>query len=555
MTIEPTEHVGSQGKIGLCNLIKNLKEINEGFCCFSLAQRSQRLQNNAVNQVSLRERVYLRQKMDDPVFCSQKHNAARCMRWAILVLPLLFAGCFDGQSDSKGKEQKSGIAAISRYFSFNQSSSSEKSKEAAVTADPQPLPGNISESQDFDQRAAELGIAMPSFIESSRALSNNGPKGDSSSIADLAKFMRRRNSSNESSAANLSSSFNRLFASVFGSSKIDEPALFAKDELSNPFTEARQKQESSASQSSDAKTDANANKSQSKKQASATGDTKTGSNDSQAIITGSGIPTSNRFLIVGDFDGSGVLKTAFAERASDTRFVTEDGARDFNLYINSAPVEQHRAFCIDDVNGDGYWDLLVTSESWLFGSVMLGDGHGSYQYFDSFVTGYAPTIPAAGPFHGDMREILTVNMRSGALNTFRSAKHYRAYQTALMSFVPNYLLHMVAPDSSLDYLLFAYEQGPEQIYGWGIDNTLMPTTDRLGADPTVLSSGLGSYSLQAYQVGSYASIVMKNGGASFNVVNMRVHPHIFIIIGDLQEQGFKDVAVANLLAFTPKNSH
>jgi hypothetical protein len=493
--------------------------------------------------------------MDNPVFCSQKHNAVRCMRWAILVLPLLFVGCVDSQSESKGKEQKSGIAAISRFFSFSQRSPSEKTKEAAVTADPQLLPGNISESQDFDQRAAELGVAMPSFIESSRALSNNGPKGANSSIADLTKFMRRRNSSNESSAANLNASFNKLFASVFGSARIDEPALFAKDELSNPFTEARQKQESSASQTSDTKTDATANKSQSKKQASSTGDTKTDSSDSQTIITGSGIPAGNRFLVIGDFDGSGVLKTAFAERKDDTTFVTEDGARDFNLYINSAPVEQHRAFCIDDVNGDGYWDLLVTSESWLFGSVMLGDGHGKYQYFDSFVTGYVPTIPAAGPFHGDMREILTVNMRSGVLNTFRSTEHYRAYQTGRLSFVPNYLLHMVAPDSSLDYLLFANEQGPEQIYGWSIDNDLVPTADRLGADPTVLSGGLGSYSLQAYQVGSYASIVLKNGGASFNVANMRVHPNVFIIIGDLQEQGFKDVAVANLLAFTPKSSH
>jgi hypothetical protein len=477
------------------------------------------------------------------------------MRWGILVLPLLFVGCFDSQSESKGKEQKSGITAISRFFSFGQSSSPEKTKEAAITADPQTLPGNISESQDFNQRAAELGIAMPSFIESSRALSNDGPKSGNSSIADFAKFMRSRNANNASSAANLNASFSKLFASAFGSSKIDEAALFTKDEFSNPFTEARQKQESSASQSSEAKTDATANKSQSKKQSTATSDTKTDSSDSPAIITGSGIPVGNRFLIIGDFDGSGVLKAVFAERSSGTRFVTNDGELDFNLYINRAALEQQRAFCVDDINGDGFWDLLVTSPDWLFGSVMLGDGHGRYQYSDSFVTGYAPTIPAVGPFHGDKREILTVNMRSGVLSTFRSEKHYRAYQTGRLSFVPNYLLHMVAPDTSLDYLLFANEQGPEQIYGWSIDSDLMPNAGGLGADPTVLNSDLASYSLQAYQVGNYASIVLKNGGASFNVVNMRVHPYIFIIVGDLQEQGFKDVAVANLLAFTPKSSH
>jgi hypothetical protein len=524
------------------------------FFGFSLAPRSQRLQNSAVNQVSLREFVHLRQKMDDPVFCSQKHKAARCIRWVILALPLLFAGCFDGQSESKGKEQKSGIAAISRFFSFGQSSSSEKTKESDVAADPQQSPVNISESQDFDNRAAELGTAMPSFMESNRMLSNDRLNGGSSSIADLAKFMRKQNSGSESSSANLNVSFNKLLASVFGSGRGDEIALFAKDELPNPFTEARQKQESSASQSSETKTDTT-NKSQPKKQESSSADTKTDTGNSQSEVAGSGTPAGNRFLIVGDFDGTGVLKTAVAERIGDTRFVTDSGEWDFNLSINPAALEQHRAFCIEDINGDGNMDLLVTSEGWLFGSVLLGDGRGKFQYFGSFMTGYVPTIPAAGPFNGNMREILAVNLDSGVLNAFRSTEHYRAYRTERLSFVPDYMLHMVARDSSLDYLLFAHDQEPEQIYGWSTDNALTPTADSLGVDPTVLSSGLGSYSLQAYQVGSHASIVLTNGGASFNVANMQVRPDVFIIIGDLREQGFKDVAVANMMAFTPKSTH
>ena len=495
--------------------------------------------------------------MDVPVFCSEKHNAARRTRWVILLLPLFFTGCFDSQSDSKGKAQTSGIAAITRYFSFNFGTSSQKAKETAAAADPLPPPDIVSGSPDFYQKAAELGIATPSFIESDRTLSGNGFRRGDNSIADLAKFMRRKNSSSEISAANLDASFNKLFASVFGSAKNDEAALFAKDEPANPFTEARQKQEASTSQSSDPKTDATTNKSQTKKPASSSSsdNAKSESGDSQAAVPGSGNAAGSHFLIIGDFDGSGVLKAAYADRSSATRFVTYDGERDFNLYVNQAAVEQQSAFCVDDINGDGVLDLLVTSEAWLFGSVLLGDGQGKYQYLDSFVTGYESMVPALGPFNGDFRQILTMNTRTGALQTFRRAKHFQAYQSAQLSFVPNYLLHMIASGSSLDYLLFAHAQGPEQVYGWSINSVPTPAADALGADPTVLNSGLGSYSLQAYQVGSYASIMLANGDASYNVVNMRVHPYIFIIIGDLQDQGSKDVAVGNLMGFTPKNSH
>jgi hypothetical protein len=492
--------------------------------------------------------------MDDPVFCSQKHNAARYTRWAILVLPLFFVGCFDTQSESKGKEQKSGIAAISRYFSFNQGSSSEKAKEAAVTADPLPLPANISESAVFDQKAAELGVAIPSFIESNRALSSNGVKGSNSSIADLAKSMHRRSASSESLAANINSSFNQLFASVFGSTKTDEAALFAKDEFPNPFAEARQKQETSASQPTDTKTEAAANKSQTKKQASSTGDSKTDSGDPLAIITGSGIPAGNRFLIIGDFDGSGVLKTTYAERLSGTRFVTDDGTRDFNLYVNSAPVEQQRAFCIDDINQDGYSDLLVTSRASLFGGVFLGGSNGEYELVDRFLTGYEPIVPAAGPLYANMREILAANMRSGALTRFHSIEHYRQFQVEQLPILPNYLLRMVAPDSSLDFLMAAQSGGSGQILKWN-SGALELTTAGLGLDPTVISGDYGAYSIKAYQVGSYASIVMTTGGSSYNVANMHVNPKIFLIIGDLQQQGFKDIAVANLMLFAPKSSH
>ena len=492
--------------------------------------------------------------MDVPVFCSQKHNAAKCMRWAILAIPLLFTGCFDTQSASKTNAQKTGISAISRYFSFNQASSPEKAKEGVVSTDTLALPGIASESPDFDQKAAELGVAMPSFIEVDRARSNVGFTGGKGSIADLTKFMRRRDSNSKSSAAILDASFDQLFASVFGPVRTDGAALFANDEPPNPFTEAKQKQESSAnSQSSDTKSDAAANKSQTKKQASNANDSKPDSNGSQTIIPGSATPASSRFLMIGDFDGSGVLRTAYADRLSPTRFASDDGTRDFNLYINPAAVEQQRSFGVDDIDADGYSDLLVTSRASLFGGVFLGGTDGEYRYADKFLTGYEPIVPAAGPLSSGMREILTVNMRSGSLTRFRSVEHYRPFQTERLSFLPTYVLRMFSPETSLDYLMAVQSGITGQILKWG-NGLLEPAEFGLNEDATVLSADYGSCSVRAYQVGSYASIVLSAGGSSFNVANMRVSPKIFLVIGDLQQQGFKDVAIANLMLFTPKSN-
>ncbi len=120
--------------------------------------------------------------------------------------------------------------------------------------------------------------------------------------------------------------------------------------------------------------------------------------------------------------------------------------------------------------------------------------------------------------------------------------------------LPNYLLRMVAPDSSFEYLMAAQSGGSEQILKWS-NGLLESTSTGLGADPTAISGDYGSYSIKAYQVGSYASIVLTTGGSSYNVANMHMNPKIFLIIGDLQQKGFKDVAVANLMLFTPKSIH
>jgi hypothetical protein len=123
-----------------------------------------------------------------------------------------------------------------------------------------------------------------------------------------------------------------------------------------------------------------------------------------------------------------------------------------------------------------------------------------------------------------------------------------------MSFAPTYLLHMVAPETSLHYLMMAQKGGAEQMWGWNSDGFLKPTADQLGADAEVLNGDFGSFSMKAYQVGDYASVVLTSQGKSFNVANMRILPRSFIVIGDLRRRGNLDVAVADLQFFASSKS-
>jgi hypothetical protein len=102
--------------------------------------------------------------------------------------------------------------------------------------------------------------------------------------------------------------------------------------------------------------------------------------------------------------------------------------------------------------------------------------------------------------------------------------------------------------------MIAQTAGTEQIWGWREDGLLKPTADRLGTDATVLSGDFGSYSMRAYQVGDYASVILSGRGKSFNVANMRLLPRTFLVIGDLQRHGNLDVAVADLEFFSPSQS-
>jgi hypothetical protein len=501
-----------------------------------------------------------------------KHDAPKLMRWAVLILPLLFCGCFDTQptTGQSAKAKEIGIASVSRFFMYGQDGPSPKLAEEVIAPVFPAYSHGILAVPELAEDISENRIAIPAFIGAGQnGRENHAGTGYASRVA-VGNIGHERGSSFRNAASLVfNTPFELVFSRVFNQNKTDDLAQTLshdltqtlKDELPNPFTEARLKQESSVDQeASDVKSIVTEDKADSTKptaeknsntQDNATAD----SGNPQTPTPPAGASASERFLIIGDFDGSGTLKAKSAQRSSDTRFISEDGARDFNLYINSAAVQDRRAFYIDDINLDEIPDILVTSANALFGAVLLGNGAGGYHVADTFVTGYMPTVPCAGPVRNGRREILAVGMtKIGFLRTFSYNGKYLLQQTEPLSFAPGYLLHLVAPETSLHYLRMAQKQGTEQIWGWSDDGALKVTADQLGADPGVLSGDFGSYSMQAYQVGDYASVVLTSQDRSFNVANMRLLPRSFIVIGDLRRRGNLDVAVADLELFEPTQS-
>ncbi len=329
------------------------------------------------------------------------------------------------------------------------------------------------------------------------------------------------------------------------------------EEVRNPFSEAQiQDRMEAAEKNAEIGTDRAAKESQPAESSSALPSKQAAQEALHA--SGKAAAQAERVLVLGDFDGSGTLSFVEARRLSDGVFQFPDATRTFNLYMNSAAVEAQRSFTVEDVNGDGFADLMVTGRSSLFGGVLHGDGKGDYRVANTFLTGYEPAIAALGPVREGGREIITVSPRSGATAVFRPHPRYLLYRSSLLDFAPEYASRMVDIETGLNYLLAARTGSTPRIYGMLPDSRL-----ELAGDFPQLESGSGGGaplqvrndrgSIMVYQVGARASVVMQNReGQAFNVANLKVSPEIFLIVGDLYREGTLDVAVAHLMATAAK---
>ncbi len=352
----------------------------------------------------------------------------------------------------------------------------------------------------------------------------------------------------------LNAPFQSLFASLYNRREkdLDRDALSLKGDIPNPFTKPRSSSDTGAGSST--ATPAAPEPSQS---SSSTGDTGTNrpdppSNDNSTNTAMGGAPQP-RYTFLGDFSGGGVLQSAYAKRAGTATFAFADGMRTFVLVSNGSAAESQRSFALEDMNGDGQPDILQTSGSGLFGAVMLGDGSGNFHYSGYFLTAYEPSIPLPGPMGDGGREIVTVNPVTGVVTMFRPAPIYVPIFQSVLPFLPDYAAPFPGDGGSLDYLLAAQIGTGPYLYQWSAEGAMSESPADLPSGPTITINGnptvdAGMRSLQVYQAGSYASIVLTdNLGHTFNVANVRVIPGYFLVIGDIEGHGTLDVGIARLL--------
>jgi hypothetical protein len=349
--------------------------------------------------------------------------------------------------------------------------------------------------------------------------------------------------------------FNNSFSSLF--SKVFEPQADESSrnaelaaEARNPFSEIKQKQDTArvaATDSAEASRDKAVAESERAEPASGP----------DAVAASSSGARPEIYVFLGDFDGSGALSILTAERSGDLAYKFEDGSRTFSLFVNPAAVESERSLSLEDINGDGFMDLLVTARARLFGGVLIGDGKGGYSPAGTFLTGYEPVLAAVGPETEGGREIVTVNTRSGAVTRFLPRGTYQRQSAGKLDFLPDYVNHVVQQESGVDYLQIAPAGGEAKLYEWPASGRMerrtltLPQSSDLQAGPdSRLGGRVGS--IRIYQVGAYASIVLANAaGQTFNVANLKVSPQACLVFGDLEGHGNLDVGVAHLVSFTP----
>lgn len=338
------------------------------------------------------------------------------------------------------------------------------------------------------------------------------------------------------------SSFQSFFSSAF---KKPEASSADENEAANPFTDAKQDTDKEASSS----------KASSSKPANSQTTAKTTNDPSPPQNTnapsqggGSSLPP---VLFLGDWDGSGVLKAVSAFQIDDSNFLFSDGQRSFNFYLNPSAVEQQRSLAIEDINGDGIADLLVTGRNAPLGVVLLGDAASGFDFLYTFPTSFEPIVPIAGPYVNGMRQIVTVDMRSGEIDSFpfSGGNFANLANRMMLGFTPDYAGHLVDATSGIDYLMLGNIDQPAGTYQMLGDGTLQQTSQVLPSAPSTDMyqnfPGIGNVRVRCFQVGPYASIVVTNvAGETFNVANLKVMPGVFIAIGDLDSDGTIDVAVA-----------
>lgn len=293
---------------------------------------------------------------------------------------------------------------------------------------------------------------------------------------------------------------------------------------------------------------------------------KSDAQNSAPASNGGGTPvkTNNNFLFVGNFNNQQVgtvLATSqdlFSQSSASTATfdLSGYGQQSFNLYIILRNINNQESISFGDLNGDGFPDLVVTNMVTNKALIYLNDGQGNYNIYSEIDGGLGPVAATISDFNGDGSPDVAVLFQT-TQNIVTDGKGIRKFIFLPTSPVDKQYSSLIPYDFDgngiNDLLLTNYSDLTVSVYlnqgdGTFVESTSLPIQSFPLLQYKADLNGDGIDDLVYVQhIGNQISIVVVNGkdGTISSLVNTALDPSIYYVLGDFNQDGVIDIAIAH----------